>query len=139
MIDWPEAIRRRNELERIKADERLKKITSKPLRKSIIRLAKHIEQICEAHKITIIYSPHRNDGSAQRYLRQIMISPVRSHLSYATALHELGHLLGSHQDPTLPSMVQEVDAWNWAKNNALMWTPAMHRDMMKALRSYQEQ
>ena len=52
--------------------------------------------------------------------------PVRSPRSYATALHEIGHILGRHQR-SQAVLVRERWAWHWAKRNALQWTPEMRR------------
>src|SRR5262245_6671078 len=63
---------------------------------------------------------------------EIFISPIRSEISYATALHELGHIFGRHQH-SRSEMVRERWAWKWARANALVWTPRMERDARKAM------
>ena len=60
---------------------------------------------------------------------------IRSPISYATALHEIGHHYGRHQR-SRNQMVRERWAWEWARHNALCWTPAMERDAIKSLAWY---
>ena len=53
----------------------------------------HVRQLCETNGIELTYGR----PSASRWPREIWIRPVRSPLSYATALHEIGHILGHYQ------------------------------------------
>ena len=55
---------------------------------------------------------------------EVQIPPIRSDVTYAVALHEIGHNLGRHQN-SRRSIVREVWAWRWARTNALIWTPRM--------------
>jgi len=64
---------------------------------------------------------------------EIQLAPIRSEISYATALHEIGHMLGRYQR-SRSQMVRERWAWEWARRNALCWTPAMEHDASRALR-----
>jgi hypothetical protein len=68
-------------------------------------------------------------------LLEVIIPPVRSKRSYATAMHELGHVFGRHQ-LSRREMVRERWAWHWARSNALVWTPAMERDCSQSLERY---
>jgi hypothetical protein len=65
----------------------------------------------------------------------IRIAPIKGAISYATALHEIGHIHGRHQD-SRSVMVRERWAWKWARANALIWTPAMERSVRKDLAWY---
>jgi hypothetical protein len=56
----------------------------------------------------------------------LQIAPIKSAISYATALHEIGHFRERHQR-SRDLMVVERWAWWWAKENALLWTPVMER------------
>jgi hypothetical protein len=58
--------------------------------------------------------------------------PNFGQLSYATALHELGHF----HDPDRIQPGCEVRAWKWAKANALTWTPVMDKFCLTCLKSY---
>jgi hypothetical protein len=65
---------------------------------------------------------------------EIRIPPIRSTISYATAMHELGHQLGNPRHQNSSSvMARERDAWRWARSNAKIWTPAMERQAVKSL------
>lgn len=92
----------------------------------------HIYGLVERHDIitSTCRRPDRAWGS--RELWEVQIPPVRSAASYATALHEIGHLLGRHQD-SLRSMVRERAAWDWAKRNALVWTDRMETHRLTCL------
>lgn len=68
------------------------------------------------------------------------VLPVRDLLSYATALHELGHLGGEEQDLSrvapLAVMCAEAGAWAWAEAHALCWPPAIQDYQAQCLQSY---
>jgi hypothetical protein len=63
---------------------------------------------------------------------EFLLPPVRSPLSYATALHEIGHWKSRH-GRSRDEMVREQAAWRWARKNALIWTPAMSQLEKKSL------
>jgi hypothetical protein len=98
---------------------------------TIARTRAHIRRLCETHAIEINYG----QPSASYELREIWIRPVRSDRSYATALHEIGHVLGRHRLSRV-MLVRERWAWDWARRNALRWTPTMQRHARRCLRSY---
>src|SRR5689334_954038 len=52
---------------------------------------------------------------------EVHILPVRSAISYATCLHEIGHIKGRYQH-SKNFMVVEHWAWQWARAHALVWT-----------------
>lgn len=66
--------------------------------------------------------------------RTIVVAPIRTRTSYANALHEIGHLVT--RTKTKPMLFQEGAAWQWARDNALCWTPGMQRTMLRGLRTY---
>jgi len=52
----------------------------------------------------------------------------------AKALHEIGHIrLGPPED----EVVGERQAWQWARDNALIWTPTMENEAVRSLGSYE--
>jgi hypothetical protein len=60
--------------------------------------------------------------------------PITSEAAYAVALHEIGHIRqGRHDDV----MVGERMAWEWARENALVWMPTMERAAERSLGSYE--
>jgi hypothetical protein len=94
--------------------------------------ADHIARICKIEDIEV--SAHSRGGRAWRKTRRIAIRPVKSAVTYAIALHEIGHILGGRQSGS--RLDKEVGAWEWAQANAIEWTDAMDATMRKALRSY---
>ena len=79
--------------------------------------------------------------------------PVRSATDYAVALHEIGHLVSPRQQPLLASdalalrlakrrmysdvyLLNELDAWRWAREQALYWTAVMRREEHRCLQTY---
>lgn len=82
----------------------------------------------------------------------ILHGPLVTDVHYVIALHELGHFLGPHQGITQedrqayraygyvgPSMLaQEIDAWQWAYDHAMTWTPAMTLKASTCLATYQK-
>jgi hypothetical protein len=51
-------------------------------------------------------------------------------------LHEIGHIKGRHQRSP-DTLVRERWAWRWAKENALIWTPAMEKNCSVSLAWYE--
>lgn len=94
--------------------------------------AAHIARICKIEDIEI--ASHSSGGRAWRRKRKIAIRPVKTAITYAVALHEIGHILGPRQSGT--RLDQEVGAWEWAEQNAIEWTHAMAEKRAKCLRSY---
>jgi hypothetical protein len=96
----------------------------------------HLERLCHEHQIACYIDRKRLSASySLRECDEIRIAPIRGPLSYATALHEVGHMLGQYQQ-SLSVMVRERWAWHWARKNALFWTPAMERSATSALEWY---
>jgi hypothetical protein len=92
----------------------------------------HIMQLCEKHEIEFMWCGRPMEAWADREHGTICIAPIKSKISYATALHEIGHIRGRHQ-LSRDSMVRERWAWHWAQANALTWTTRMERDRRKSL------
>jgi hypothetical protein len=105
---------------------------SKP---TIAEMRAHVLELCERHEFIVNWCRRSSQAQALRMADEITIAPIRSTLSYATALHELGHLLGRHQD-SRRVMVRERWAWRWARQNALIWTPTIERQMRDDLAWY---
>ena len=64
----------------------------------VATMRRHIEQLCRDHQIACWIDRPRCHGShAFRELEEIHIAPIRSAISYATVLHEIGHICGRHQ------------------------------------------
>src|SRR5215510_2202843 len=82
---------------------------------SIGRLRQHVEDLAAEHDIVV--------GTWV---------PINSVISYAVALHEIGHIRGRFQRSS-HSLVREQGAWAWARQNALVWTDRMERYAITAL------
>jgi hypothetical protein len=96
------------------------------------QMREHVAAICREHGIRVL--PHSRGGRASKTHRIIAIRPVKSAVTYAVALHELGHVLGPWQ--SLPRLYAEAGAWKWAREAAGIWTPAMEDKMSRSLHSY---
>jgi hypothetical protein len=101
---------------------------------SVAQMRRHVERICKVNGIEINCA--RRVASADGWLREVWIRPIRSPCAYATALHEIGHILGRYQMKR-SVMVRERWAWQWARRNALQWTPAMEQHAARCLKSYE--
>lgn len=99
---------------------------------TVAELHQHILELCLKHGVTVQWRTS-NRGTAYRKERRVSIPLVRSARTYALALHELGHVLGQQSGRRLD---QEVQAWQWAKANALVWTFDMQDKLRSCLLSY---
>jgi hypothetical protein len=52
----------------------------------------HVDDLCKRYDISISWCARPYQAKAVREFEQIWIAPIRSKLSYATALHEIGML-----------------------------------------------
>jgi hypothetical protein len=93
---------------------------------TVDQMQAHVLQLCETHEISITWQQPRDGAWAIYWFREILIPPIKSSRSYATALHEIGHILGRYQLSWVV-LVRERWAWEWARRNALQWTPGMQR------------
>jgi hypothetical protein len=101
----------------------------------------HIESLLAQHEIHCRWISTRAPF-AEAFLdflgdRRIRTPRIRGDLTYATALHEIGHLV--NPDATSSDlMTREREAWKWARANALKWTRKMERYAAQCLLSYKE-
>jgi hypothetical protein len=101
---------------------------------TVARQWPHVRQLCQAHGIEITFA---EKPSASRLRREIWIRSVTSPRNYATALHEIGHIIGRYQ-LSGNVLTRERWAWDWARRNAIRWTPAMQRHAERCIESYNE-
>lgn len=94
--------------------------------------AAHIEAICEANRIAVEYA----DMAPQAVLqdRSIRIRPIKGDVTYAAAMHEIGHIIGRWKYRA--TLVEETGAWLWAEKNALTWSRAMKTFASQCLTNY---
>ena len=64
----------------------------------------------------------------------VTLRPIKSEKAYAVALHEIGHIRTGRFDDVL---IEERRAWEWARDNALVWTPTMQRQADSSLGHYE--
>jgi hypothetical protein len=113
-------------------------------RKGNTRLAQyrhHVEELLAPyrHAIHVVWCKRIDRARVMRDVDgsviEVQIPPIRSSIAYATALHEIGHIFGRHQN-SRRMLVREREAWRWARAIALIWTPAMERVATKSLAWY---
>lgn len=119
------------------------------------QMLKHAYQIAHENEIKVQIVPtltlrFGTTGRSRPDLKLIqLVAPVWSETTYATFLHEAGHILSSNQlDPRTSNLLalagidrrfqqqNEIDAWRWATEHAIGWTPAMSEFALRALSTY---
>jgi hypothetical protein len=107
-------------------------------RLTAVDLDAHVQHLCDVHGVE-----RRRGGRGLAYRRGpagrrrpgIRIPPIRSQVTYAVALHELGHLLGPGRSGT--RLEKEAAAWRWALANSLVpLSDHARRSAGRRLRSY---
>lgn len=112
-------------------------MTARQLTKRI-DMALHVQELCAINNITVKYqSLHDAEPNyfANRHKRLIQIRPTKNTGYYVSTLHEIGHIVGEHQGNN-PRVIQELYAWVWARQNALVWTDTAERIMNQAMTTY---
>lgn len=99
---------------------------------TITGLQAHITRLLVNNQISVEWKPGTS-GRSWRKTRSVRLSPVKSEITYAIALHEIGHILGDYPKTRID---KEVAAWQWAKTYALTWTPTMQAAAVKRLGNY---
>jgi hypothetical protein len=95
----------------------------------------HVVEICSRHGITIRWIDGYRAHAVAECL-EVFLPKVRSPITYATALHEIGHCLGRYQT-SRSVLTAERWAWRWAQRNALIWTTGMDRSMRQSVAWYE--
>jgi len=107
--------------------------TIKELRRFIFDLRQHFFELRKKHKVIVYeWCCSRASCHALGDRDAICIAGITSRIRYAAALHEIGRLRGRYQRSN-STLVRERWAWEWARANALIWTPAMADRARKAL------
>jgi hypothetical protein len=95
-------------------------------------MREHVLDLLQRHEIVFTWCRRPTEAWGARDLWEVSIAAIKSEISYATALHEIGHILGKHQ-ASQNSLVRERWAWHWAQANALAWTARMEADRVRSL------
>ena len=95
-------------------------------------MREHVLRLLDEHEIIFRWRRRPTEAWGGKDIWEVSIAPIKSEISYATALHEIGHILGKHQS-SRDSLVRERWAWRWAQSNALAWTARMESDRVRSL------
>lgn len=96
-------------------------------------LQDHIKRLVIDNQISCRWKRSGYGGRAWRQARIVYLPPIKSPITYAVALHEIGHIVGPNPGRRLE---KEAAAWLWAKNNAIMWNAAMAKKAAKSIQTY---
>lgn len=96
-------------------------------------------QICSDNYIGILFIKEHQTFSACLSTQTISVKPIKSIITYVTCLHEIGHIL--HPKAIAPryesdDLAVEAYAWQWAKDNALLWNASAKRSRDICLKAY---
>lgn len=98
------------------------------------QLANHILSLLMQHAIAVTWV-EGTKGLAWVKTRRVRLRPIKTQTTYAVALHEIGHIVG---DQPKTKLDREAAAWEWAMQNALVWTQVTHTKMQRCLQSYMD-
>jgi hypothetical protein len=102
-----------------------------PLQKRIITIEDLHQHVLDlAADLEIKWTNWRAEADTET--RTIYLYPIKSERAYASALHEIGHIRNGRDD----ELTEERKAWEWARRNALVWTPTMQREADSCMRTY---
>jgi hypothetical protein len=79
-------------------------------------MAQHVADLCAKDDIFIEWRHRSRHSWCSPESKFIHIAPIKSVISYATALHEIGHIKGRYQH-SRREIVRERWAWEWARRN----------------------
>jgi hypothetical protein len=98
-------------------------------------LAAHIDRLAAEHDVAVTWRD--SGGKAHTDQHRIAIRPVRSEVTYAVALHELGHILAEGgQGLFWMDLDAESCAWEWALRNADTVGPRFRVTVKRGLQSH---
>jgi hypothetical protein len=105
----------------------------------------HARELARAFDVRLIESDQLKPEEALAIppLRVVLVRTITEEMSYAVALHEIGHLASptgvlTGERTARLQLTQEDAAWTWARHYALEWTPAMERLAQYAEGTYQQ-
>jgi hypothetical protein len=105
---------------------------------TIADLKKHFLLLCADEEVDVQWCDVPSKALALSGELEFILTPnIRSEISYAVAMHELGHIKSPTQ--SADQTERERSAWDWARHNALIWTPHMEGYAAASLRWYEAQ
>lgn len=112
--------------------------TKDNIQPSVAALQEQVNNLCNQNGIRIYKTPTLFNAASDSEGKRVRIPEVRSTASYAVCLHEIGHNVLNHTNKVLEEVVSnEIAAWNWAKQNALVWTDEMEDLKINALTTHE--
>lgn len=104
------------------------------MKATVRQMAEHVDALLARHGIVVEWREAGAKGTAYPTKRLVKISPVKTAISYAVALHEIGHVQTWKRRHS--RLASEIAAWGWARENALCWTAVMNRCQERCMGSY---
>ena len=126
---------------------------------TVDELRQHAELLASKHNIRLLYAAyiHDDESCSQWTKRQVWMPPITTERIYATALHEMGHMVApgglsreriamykagmrTYRDAPIDFMLaEERAAWQWARENALEWTEPMMENEATSMKTYTDE
>lgn len=109
------------------------RLSARPPTLALLRA--HLAALCDRHRIEIRTWPRMSikKCSANFVLRSIEVPPITTPELYAAALHEIAHLCAG---PWRGEAIDELAAWTWTREHALLWTLPMDNLARHSLKTY---
>ena len=101
-------------------------------------LAQHVHDLCTRENIDVEWCRRLSQAGPYVASCEIHIAPIRSVVSYAVALHAIGYVKGFLLRVSPRCIVCERWAWDWARREAIIWTPRMERQAHTSLAWFEE-
>ncbi|BBC01833.1 MULTISPECIES: hypothetical protein [Bradyrhizobium] len=103
----------------------------------ITDLKRHFLKLCADEEVDVQWCDNPLQALALSGELEFIRTPrIASEITYAVAMHELGHIKSG--DRSTDQIARERAAWDWARCNALKWTPHMEGYAAASLRWYEE-
>lgn len=105
---------------------------------TISNLKEHFLKLCADEEAAVQWCDVPSKALALSGELEFILTPhITSEIAYAVAMHELGHI--KSRDRSRDQIERERAAWDWARRNALTWTPHMEGYAAASLRWYEAQ
>ncbi|WP_128926421.1 hypothetical protein [Bradyrhizobium guangxiense] len=104
---------------------------------TIADLKKHFLKLCADEEADVQWCDVPSKALALSGELEFILTPHITAEIGAVTMHELGHI--KSRDQSTDQIGRERAAWDWARRNALMWTPHMAGYAAASLRWYEAQ